>query len=126
VLDFFVRSREPRELPALAVLDGGRGWDLMWVEFELERLSSAGGEGVINGVSRNLGTSVRTTLGDFLVSLADPGVDPVLPRVVIVAHSDEPAATGDLLRENQNHSRDEWGGGLPRRSPSGLAYRSRD
>lgn len=112
VFDFFVRNREPRELPVLGVLDGGRGWDLMWVEFELERLPSTGGEGVINGVSRNLGTIVRTTLGDFLISLADPGVDPVLPRIVIVAHSDEPAATGDLLREKIRTTAEMSGAGV--------------
>ena len=99
VLDFFMRDGETRMLANIATVEGSRGYDLMWAQFELELLPSKGGAGMLRGATQLIGTSVKTTLNDFLNALADEGIDPVLPRVVIVANSDEPAATGDLLRE---------------------------
>lgn len=98
-LDFFARDGETRILTQMAVLDGGRGWDLLWAEFEMEPLPAEGGRGMLLGATSAIGTTVSTTLKDFLIALEDPGADPVAPRVVIVAYSDKPSVSGDLLRD---------------------------
>lgn len=100
VLDFFMRDGETRMETQIAVVEGGRGWDLASVEFAMERQPAAAAEGATIDTLMAVGTTIRTTIKAFLIALADHGVDPITARVAMLSPTGEPAVTGSVVRED--------------------------
>jgi len=99
VLDFWERDQETRRRAAIAVVMGGRAWDVLQTEFELERMPSEAGRGIVSNVSSRLSTVAIATVNDFVVALASEGIDPIAFRVEALPYTFPYEITGDVARE---------------------------
>lgn len=99
VLDLLERDQEARRRTAIAVVMGGRAWDLLQTEFELERTPSEAGRGILLNAFRRLSSVAWTSVNDFVVALASEGIDPIALRVEVIPYTSPYEITGDVARE---------------------------
>ena len=99
VLDLMERDQETRRRTAIVVVMGGRAWDVLQTEFELERTPSEAGRGIVSNASGRFSTVAVATVNDFLVTLASEGIDPVAMRVEVIPYTFPYEITGDVSRE---------------------------
>lgn len=98
ILDLFERDGETRRRMQIAVAKGATAYDLLHAEFELERLPSSGGRGILHGLQNGSSTVVSSTVLDLDRALEGEGINPVLTRVEIVPRPKNPDTRGELLR----------------------------
>lgn len=99
VLDFWERDQETRRRAVVGVVKDGRAWDLLQVEFELERVPSEAGRGILLNASKKSSSIVWTSVNDFVVALASEGIDPIALRVETIPYTYPYEITGDVTRE---------------------------
>lgn len=98
MLDFFERNREPRLTAHLLVVKGMTAAEFLKSEFEMVPLPPEGGMGLIQNVTRRLGTVVNININDFLIMLEREGVEPVAGCFEIVPKRPVPFE-GELERK---------------------------
>ena len=98
-LDLFCRDGESRLRVWMVVVKGAKASDLLQAEFELERMPSEGGMGLLQGARQGLSTIGEGMLNDFLQRLEGEGIDPIATRAEIVPRPQEFDIRGELKRE---------------------------
>lgn len=109
ILDLFARDAEPRLLAFIVVAKGATAWDLLQAEFELEKMPSEGGQGIILNVEQSLSSIVEAKLTDFLLRLESEGIEAVGIQADIIPLQPDYAIDGDLQRKEVK-SRVRFGG----------------
>ena len=99
ILDLFARDAEPRLLAYIIVVKGATAWDLLQAEFELEKMPSEGGQGIIMNVEQSLSSIIEAKLNDFLRRLESEGIEPVGIQADIIPLRPDYAIGGDLQRK---------------------------
>lgn len=99
VLDWFDRDGETRRRVWVVVAKGAKASDLLQAEFELERMPSEAGMGIILAARSGLSTVVSRMLNDFLQALEGEGIDPLAVRAEIVPRPQKFDIRGELKRE---------------------------
>lgn len=97
--DWLSRDQETRRRALVGVVLGARTWDLLQVEFELERTPAQGGMGIMMNASRSTSTVIMTSVNDFLVALESEGIDPLAMRIEVVPYTYPYEITGEVIRE---------------------------
>lgn len=100
VLDFWERDQETRRRANIAVVMGGRAWDLLQTEFELAQTPSEAARGAVLNASHRRSTIAVASINDFLLALASEGIDPIAMRAEIVPYTSPYEITGELVRED--------------------------
>jgi len=98
-LDLFCRDGESRLRVWMVVVKGAKASDLLQAEFELERMPSEGGMGLLQVARQGLSTIGEGMLNDFLQRLEGEGIDPIATRAEIVPRPQEFDIRGELKRE---------------------------
>ncbi|MCR4403631.1 MAG: Ger(x)C family spore germination protein [Firmicutes bacterium] len=98
-LDVIARDGESRRRVWMIVAKGAKASDLLQVEFELERMPSEGGMGILEGARRGLSTVGEGMLNDFLQRLKGEGIEPIATRAEIVPRPQRFDIRGELERE---------------------------
>jgi spore germination protein KC len=98
MLDFFERNREPRLTARLLVAKDVSAAEFLKTEFELDPLPAKGGMGVLQNVTKRLGTTVDININDFLILLEEEGIEPVTGCTEVIPKRPAPME-GELLRE---------------------------
>lgn len=98
MLDFFERNREPRLTAHILVVKGMTAAEFLKSEYELVPQPPEGGQGAIQNVTNRLGTVVDININDFLVMLAEEGIEPATGVFEVIPKLPVPLE-GELKRE---------------------------
>ncbi len=108
-LDFFSREGEVRETNTVVVAKGVKASEVVWNEFELERMPAEGALGIMKIAVQELSTTVMTTLNDFLMMLETEGHEATVSRAELVQRPPSEDPRGELKRETISVSGRETG-----------------
>lgn len=81
--DFFARNRNTRKSAIMAIATGATPEEIMRTEVPLEPYSYPAIAKMLKIQEKQLGIYVPITLGDFLIKLRTPGVEPLVPQVTL-------------------------------------------
>lgn len=81
--DFFARNRNTRKSAIIAVARAATPEEIMRTEVPLEAYSYPAIAKMLKIQEKQLGIYVPLTLGDFLIKLRTPGVEPLVPQVTL-------------------------------------------
>ncbi len=109
VIDFFAREGEVRETSVVVVAKDVKASEVVWNEFELERIPSEGALGIMKIAVRELSTTVMITFNEFLQMLEAEGSEPVASRAELVRRPPSEDPRGELKRETISVSGRETG-----------------
>ena len=99
VIDWFDRNSVVGRRPNLLIVKGGTARDLLQGEFALERMPVQGYAGLLESVSRLLSQFGASSIIEFLRTLDQEGMDPVLPAFELVRVRDDMETPGELRRD---------------------------
>ncbi len=108
-IDFFSREGEVRETNTVVVAKGVKASEVVWNEFELERMPAEGALGIMKIAVQELSTAVMVTLNDFLQILEVEGHEAVASRAELVRRPSFEDPRGELKRETISVSGRETG-----------------
>ena len=108
-IDFFSREGEVRETNTVVVAKGVKASEVVWNEFELERMPAEGALGIMKIAVQELSTTVMVTLNDFLQMLETEGHEATTSRAELVRRPPSEDPRGELKRETISVSGRETG-----------------
>ncbi len=108
-IDFFSREGEVRETNTVVVAKGVKASEVVWNEFELERMPAEGALGIMRIAVQELSTTVMVTLNDFLQMLETEGHEAIASRAELVRRPPSEDPRGELKRETISVSGRETG-----------------
>lgn len=108
-MDFFFKESEVRETNVVVVAKGVKASEILWNEFELERMPAEGALGIMKVAAQELSTTVVITLNEFLQMLEAEGHEAVASRAELVRRPPSEDPRGQLKRETISISGRETG-----------------